>query len=238
MPAQPERTRPPVRLAVLDIAGTTVQEHNSVYLALEQAVVAAGARPGADGMQAAMGADKHEAIAGLLGAELGSPEIDKTYADFRDRLRQAYRERPPVALPGVKAALQALRAAGVRVVLTTGFTREVTDDVLGAVGWRVEQDVDAVVCAEDVGAGRPAPYMVFEAMRRTGVHDVRHVLVAGDTELDLRSGAHAGAAMVVGVLSGAMDAEQLGRTAHTHLLPSVADLPALLGLPTSTVLPA
>jgi phosphoglycolate phosphatase-like HAD superfamily hydrolase len=61
------------------------------------------------------------------------------------------------------------------------------------------------------------------------------VLVAGDTPRDLEAGTNSGAAMVVGVLSGASDADELGAHRHTHLLPSVADLPGLLGVPTLVV---
>ncbi len=226
---QPER-RLDVALAVLDVAGTTVQEHGAVYAALKHAVRAAGATPGPEQMQAAMGADKTEAIAALLGVDATDPQVAEVYDDFRTRLRKAYADEPPAALPGVEDALRLMRAHGVQVALSTGFTHEVTDEVLAAVGWRVGIDVDAVVCAEEVGAGRPAPYMVFEAMRRTGVHDVRRVLVAGDTALDLLAGGNAGAGTVVGVLTGAMDATLLGRARHTHLLPSVAALPDLLGL--------
>ena len=48
--------------------------------------------------------------------------------------------------------------------------------------------------------------------------------------LDLQAGSNAGAGWVIGVLSGAHDAETLGKTPHTHLLPSFADLPGLLGI--------
>jgi phosphoglycolate phosphatase-like HAD superfamily hydrolase len=51
--------------------------------------------------------------------------------------------------------------------------------------------------------------------------------VIGDTPLDLEAGSHARAGWVVGVLSGAHGIETLGATRHTHLLPSVAQLPAL-----------
>jgi phosphoglycolate phosphatase-like HAD superfamily hydrolase len=54
--------------------------------------------------------------------------------------------------------------------------------------------------------------------------------VIGDTALDLQAGTNAGAGWVIGVLSGAHDAEMLGRTPHTHLLPSIAELPGLLGI--------
>lgn len=225
-------------LVALDVAGTTVEEHGAVYEALADAVRAAGARPSQADLRRWMGADKLEAVQGLLSGGGGSPDasvVQDTYGDFRRRLASAYAQHPPEPLPGVPEALRELRDAGVQVVLTTGFSRDVTDDLLQTVGWAATGDagrrvptVDAVVCAEDVGAGRPAPYMVFEGMRRTGVHDVRRVLVAGDTVLDLRAGSNAGAGAVVGVLTGAMDAAALGRERHTHLLASVAQLPTLV----------
>ncbi len=78
--------------------------------------------------------------------------------------------------------------------------------------------------------GRPTPYAVFGAMIRLGTHDVWRVVVVGDTPLDLRAGTNAGAGWVIGVLSGAHGMETPSPTAHTHLLPSVASLPALFAL--------
>lgn len=228
--ALPSRSDRPYDLAVFDIAGTTVEEHNAVYDALDRSVRAAGVTMTPGDLQRWMGADKTEAITALLTGRAGAPptaeEVGAVYADFRERLRMAYEARPPTALPGVEAAVATLRAAGVKVVLTTGFSREVTDALLAVLGWS-SGVVDDVVCAEEVGAGRPAPYMVFEAMRRTGVVDVRRVLVAGDTVLDLGAGTNSGAGAVIGVLTGAMDVATLGRAPHTHLLASVADIPAL-----------
>jgi phosphoglycolate phosphatase-like HAD superfamily hydrolase len=70
--------------------------------------------------------------------------------------------------------------------------------------------------------------MIFLAMERTGVHDARSVVVVGDTPLDLQAGTNAGAGGVVGVLTGTHGWQSLGAVRHTHLIPSVADLPALL----------
>ncbi|WP_062432878.1 phosphonatase-like hydrolase [Herbidospora daliensis] len=210
-----------IELVVLDVAGTTIEEHGSVYEALEAAVRAAGATPTPEEVHRWMGAGKREAIAGLLGAP-----SEAAYQDFRARLASLYATKPPYPLPGVAEAVTRLRDAGVKVALTTGFDREVATGLLESVGWT--GFFDAVICVDDVPAGRPAPYMIFRAMEATGVTDVRAVLTAGDTVRDLEAGTRAGASMVVGVLTGAQDAVDLGAVAHTHILAGAARIPDLL----------
>jgi phosphonatase-like hydrolase len=104
----------------------------------------------------------------------------------------------------------------------------VAEGLLEAVGWQVGHDVDAMVTAEDVPASRPAPYLVFRTMEATGTVDVREVLVAGDTVNDVTAGTRAGARFVVGVLTGAHTEAELGAARHTHLVPSLVDVPALI----------
>lgn len=218
-----------IELAVLDMAGTTVDDGGAVYTALLECVTGAGADVDAALLQRWMGTDKRAAIRALLPGDPSDGAVESAYADFSARLAVAYAQTPPVPFPGVEEAWATLRAAGVAVALTTGFARDVADPLLAHLGWGPEV-VDAVVCADDVPAGRPAPFMVHRAMALTGTGSVARVLVAGDTVVDLQSGVNAGAAMVVGVLTGQLSADELGRQRHTHLLPSVALLPQLLGL--------
>ncbi|MHA6624893.1 phosphonatase-like hydrolase [Pseudonocardia sichuanensis] len=214
-----------IALAALDIAGTTIDEGGAVYRVLAE-VVAEHGTPASDAdIRHWMGADKREALAALTG-DAGATEA--LHARFVERLRQAYADHPPSPVAGVPEALAQLRASGVRVALTTGFDRQVTDPLLEAVGWRVGEQLDAVVCAPEVEAGRPAPHMIHEAMRRTGVEDPALVVAAGDTALDVRAGLAAGAGLVVGVLSGAQDRDELEREHPTHVLGSVAELPDLV----------
>jgi phosphonatase-like hydrolase len=240
-----ERIR--VDLAVFDIAGTTVEEHGAVYTALRAAVEAAGAHAGlvlsdAD-VERWMGADKRAAIRALLtpafapafaGTDEAGPDtavVERVFTDFRDRLDTAYRTRPPAPMPGVVETFGTLRAHGIKIALTTGFDRSVVGPLLTSLGWESGL-LDAVVCADDVPSGRPAPYMIFRAMELTGVTAVGRVLVAGDTVRDLRAGTNAGAAVVIGVLTGHVAATTLSAVPHTHLLASVAGIPALVTGPT------
>lgn len=225
-------TTTPIRLAALDIAGTTVDDDGAVYRALADAVRAYGVDPSPRDVARWMGAGKRDALAALLrpaGSTAPSDEtVDAAFGEFRRLLDAAYRQRPPRPIEGVPDTLRALRERGVKVALTTGFDRDVVDAVLGAVGWDA-QDLDAVVCVDDVRAGRPAPYLVFHAMESTGVDDVAAVLVAGDTPRDVESGVRAGAGLVVGVLTGEVGRDDLVDAGAHHVLPSVTAVTDLLG---------
>lgn len=220
-------------LFVLDMGGTTIEVGDHVTSAFAAALEKNGVSAGEEEISERMGASKREVIRFFVSRRFGtrpdeSARIETAYRDFGEVLLSRFADGGVRPIAGVEAALSLLREQGHKVALTTGFDRRVTDFVLRAVGWH-EGFVDASVCDDDVAWGRPAPFMIFGAMERTGVFDVRQVNVVGDTVLDLRAGHNAGARRVVGVLSGSHDLEQLGRTRHTHLIPSAAELPRLLG---------
>ena len=217
-----------IELVALDIAGTTVDEGGAVYRVLTDVVRDNGAVAADADVRRWMGADKREAIAALLGGDPDRETVEKVHDEFVARLHDAYAATPPVALPGVGEALAALRAAGIRIALTTGFDRQVTDPLLEAVGWRVGEQLDAVVCASEVAAGRPTPHLIQRAMELTGVTDPARVAVAGDTALDVQAGLAAGAGVVAGVLTGAQTAEELAAEHPTHVIAGVHLLPELL----------
>lgn len=222
-----------ITLCAFDMAGTTIDDQGRVYDALRDSVTHRGATVSDEDLQTWMGTEKREAITNLLrlgGVEPTDELVDESYTHFVELLRTYYRETPPVALPGVEDAFRALRSQGIKVALTTGFSREVAEPLLEALGWSVGEDLDAVVCADEVAAGRPAPHMVHRAMERTGTRSTAEVLVAGDTVADVEAGLNAGAAQSIGVLTGALAAEQLAAVGATAVLDGVKDVPAHLGL--------
>lgn len=221
-----------IKLVVLDMAGTTIDEHGDVYKALEGSVTATGATVKPENLQTWMGADKTEAIAALL--ELGgvtpNPQLVAQQFDlFREMLAKFYAQNPPVALPGVEAALRTLKSRGIKVGLTTGFSRDVAGPILETLGWGIGEGqlLDAVVTSDEVAAGRPAPYMIHRVMEATGVHDVRTVVAGGDTVVDLLAGHNAGV-LPLGVLTGALDRGDLEAHPHSWVLDGVANLPDVI----------
>ncbi|WP_282791789.1 phosphonatase-like hydrolase [Streptomyces sp. CC224B] len=225
-------TRTHIRLAVLDMAGTTVADGGLVERAFAAAARELGVEPGSadhaaklDHVRATMGESKISVFRYLFGAEdlarRANAAFEKAYGELVDGGLVA-----PV--DGAREAIEELRADGRTVVLTTGFARVTQDAILAALGWR--DLADLTLCPADAGGrGRPYPDLVLAAFLRTRAADsVREVAVAGDTAYDMRSGVRAGAGVVAGVLTGAHDRAALTDAGATHVLPSVADLPALL----------
>lgn len=213
-------------LSIFDMAGTTVEDRGEVPWAFEAALAEQGVSVTPDQIDAVRGASKRQAIFNLLPDGLDRQQrAELVYASFKRLLAERFATGVR-AMPGATECFGWLRERGVKVALNTGFDREITDLLLSALGWAAGQ-VDAVVCGDEVPCGRPAPYLIFRCMEATATLSVHQIAVIGDTVLDLEAGHNAAARWNVGVLSGAHSREQLQRHPHTHLLASVADLPAI-----------
>jgi phosphonatase-like hydrolase len=221
-----------ITIACLDLAGTTLVDGDAVETAFAEAIATVGVVPGTAAHTRAMGRvrefrgrPKIEIFRKLFAgdearAQAANLSFERSYDLVVDR-----RGLSPV--PGAEAAIERLGGAGVRVCLTTGFSRRTLGRVLDALGWW--GCVDLALCPEDGGSGRGRPYpdLILSAALRLGVDDVRHIAVCGDTENDVLSGRRAGASIVAGVLTGAHSQAQLIGAGATHVLGSVKEFPDL-----------
>lgn len=219
-----------ISLVCLDMAGTTVQDGGVVVDAFRTALTDVGLEPGTaghvDAVQYAldtMGQSKIAVFTALFDgdqvrAEAANAAFERAYAGTVER-----GVRP---VDGAVDSLEALRASGRKVALTTGFSPATRDAVLDALGWRGL--VDLALSPADAGRGRPFPDMVLQAVLRTQTDDVRQVAVVGDTVADLLTGPRAGASVVAGVRTGTHGDADFRAVPHTHVIDSVADLPELL----------
>jgi len=225
---------PRITVACLDMAGTTVADDGSVLAAFEAAMAASGIVPGgpgyaeADGIvRATMGQSKIEVFRRILGSEdrarLANEAFEGTYA-------QSVRAGLVSPLPGAVETITALRAAGIRVCLATGFSPVTRDALLDALGWRPL--IDLALSPADAGRGRPWPDLPLTALLRLGGGAVSELVVAGDTPSDVECGLRAGAGVVAGVTTGAGTAEELAAAGAPHVLDSVTGLVQLLGIGT------
>lgn len=216
-----------VELVIFDLAGTTVEDHGEVPAAFADALASHGISVSPPQLRSVRGASKRQAILHFIPP--GPQQVscaESVYASFREHLTQRYESDGVRAVAGADSTFMLLRERGVRVAVNTGFDRETTAMLLDALRWS-GGFFDAVVCGDDVAQGRPAPYLIFRAMESAGAGNVHRVANVGDTALDLLAGHNAGVRWNVGVLSGAHERAQLEEAPHTHLLPSVAELPSL-----------
>src|SRR5690348_8307922 len=230
MSAKPTPQQP--LLVVSDLMGTSLRDDGAVLPAYRAAFAECAIPFTEEELATKRGAHKLTLFTEFASRRYPAEEAKKIAAAalevFESQLRRFLASGGGVPISGAEDAIRQLRAAGMKVVLTSGFDRRLIADVVKHCGWA--ELFDAVVYPDEVPAGRPAPYLIFQAMQKTRVEPVKRVAAIGDTILDLQAGTNAGAGWVIGVLSGAADAATLGHTPHTHLLPSIAELPALLGI--------
>lgn len=224
----------PVGLVALDMAGTTVDEHDIVYTVLRAVTEEAGARYDEETFARHTGTEKRSAIDALLregGVDVTEGTVDDVHRTFLEQLGRRYREAPPLPLPGAEQMFRALRSAGLRVALTTGYDRRITDTILEALNWSVGPagTVDLSVCATEVASGRPAPDMLLHAIDALGIVDAATVWAVGDTAADMRA-ARAARVSAVGVLTGYGDADELREAGADAVVSSVAELDRAPGL--------
>jgi phosphonatase-like hydrolase len=221
-----------VKLVVFDMAGTTIRDDDRVLQCMMRTVERHGLQATSEEVNAFMGVSKRQVFDYFIQRQHGSGPrakeiLETAYADFQHTLEEGYRQGAVEPIPGAEDTFRWLHARGIAVATTTGFYRKVTDILLGRLGWD-RGLVDAAISVDDVPRGRPAPFMVFAAMARLGVESVHQVIKVGDTPFDMMEGHNAGVRGVVGVLTGAHQAESFGRVRHTHILPSVRELPELI----------
>ena len=221
-----------VELVVLDMAGTTIEDHGEVLTAFKSALGKNHIQTSEDFLQKWRGASKKQVLRQCIEEHFGkdAPDnpkrIDQAYGDFRNFLENLYTREGVRPIHGAAETFKWLKAHNIRIALTTGFYRKVADMILQKVGWNLDI-VDASICSDEVTMGRPAPYLIFRAMEATRITDVHRVVNVGDTTLDLLSAVNAGVRGNVGVLTGTQTILHLGKVQHTHIIPSVAELPEL-----------
>lgn len=248
------------RLVIFDWAGTLVDHGCRAPMeAFLQAFDAEGLPISEAVARGPMGAHKLDHVKEILAlpevaARLPAHLVALPPAARAERLYRSFTQRLVALLPqhaapiaGVPQALAALRERGVHIGSCSGYTRLMMDS-LEPLARAAGIDPDRVVCADEVPAGRPAPWACFRIAEHFGVYPMAHVLKVGDTPADIAEGRNAGAGTLaitatgneVGLSAAALaalaPAERAARVqaARERLagadawLESVAELPAWL----------
>ena len=127
-------------------------------------------------------------------------DIDALYDVFVPR-NVASAAKHATLIPGAADTARRLRALGLKIGSTTGYTREIMAEIL-PVAAKQGFEPDSLVCTGDTADGRPTPLMIYRTLLDLGIWPAWHTVKVDDTEVGIAEGIHAGAWSVGVAVSG------------------------------------
>ena len=189
---------------MLDWAGTSV-DHGSMapVLALQTLFAKHGITLSTEDARRDMGLLKRDHIQAILtlpnvfaewkaltGKEPGEAEVVSLFEEFGP-LQMEIIARHSQLIPGVAQVVKGWQSSGIRIGSTTGYTRKMLAPVLAQAAQQGFQP-DASVCPDEVGAGRPAPWMLLKNAQLLDVYPPSTCVKIGDSVVDIEEGRNAG----------------------------------------------
>ncbi|MGF1660448.1 MAG: phosphonoacetaldehyde hydrolase [Rubrimonas sp.] len=182
------------------------------------------------------------------GAPPSDADVDRIYEVFVP-MNEDVVARYAALVPGARAAVEKLRAMGLKIGSTTGYTRSIMERVLPAAAAQGYAP-DNLVCSDDLPEGRPGPLGMYQCFIDLRVYPPSAVVKVDDTAPGIAEGVAAGCRTVGVALSGnhvgrtpeelaALPPSEIARLRESatamlkaagadHVIDTVADLPALL----------
>ncbi len=193
-----------VKLVVFDWAGTMVDYGcQAPILAFVQGFKDMGVEVSMDAARGPMGMEKWAHIKAVTeldevkqawkdvhNRDITDSDIDAMFENFSKLLLDSIAEKSTL-LPGVKNCVDALRNDGIKIAGSTGYFTEAAD-IVAEQALRQGYAPDFTTCASNVEAGRPAPWMIYQAMEALNVYPPEAVVNVGDTPVDMETALNAG----------------------------------------------
>jgi phosphonoacetaldehyde hydrolase len=220
-----------IQAAILDWAGTVVDHGSRAPMgAFVRAFAQFGVTIGIADARGPMGMAKWDHIRAIghtpsvaaawraaHGRDFTEGDVDAIFQVFEPMNIAAVRDHADI-IPGTIETIELLRARGIRIAGTTGYTRPIMDvlePLAAAAGYLPE----LTVCAGDLPAGRPTPLMMWHAMAKLGVWPAATVVKVDDTAPGIGEGRAAGTWTVGIALTGnaaGLSAEELATLRPTE----------------------
>jgi phosphonoacetaldehyde hydrolase len=203
-----------VKAVIFDWAGTVVDYGSLAPMgAFVETFTEFGVAISIDEARGPMGMAKRPHIAALVASPRiaeawrkrhGHPpterDIDALYDVFVPKNVAVAAEYADV-IPRVAEVVRALRAEGVKIGSSTGYTREIMEKIAPRAA---EQGFapDSLVCTGDTAEGRPSPLMLYKGLLDLGVWPAWSAIKVDDTTVGVAEGVNGGAWAVGVAVSG------------------------------------
>lgn len=203
-----------IEAVIFDWAGTTVDYGSFAPVqAFIEAFRQHGIEPSTEEVRKPMGMLKKNHIRTMLemprlraqwqqthGKDWDEADVDAVYASSEDSIMPILKDFADPK-PFVLDTVATLRARGIKIGSTTGYTDEMMSIVVPKakeLGYAPD-----VWCSPNAveNLGRPYPYMIFYNMQALRIPSAASVVKVGDTVADIQEGKHAGV-FTIGVVEG------------------------------------
>lgn len=206
--------RGPLKAAILDWAGTSIDFGSfaplAVFLHLFERQ---GISVSKEDVRSGMGLMKKDHLRLILnrpavtqawqqikGSLPGEADVERLFAEFSVLQGQILRQYT-IPIRGLAETLADLRHRRLKIGSTTGYLREMMEIILPE-AQKQGYIPDALVCPDEVPAGRPYPWMIYQNLIQLQVYPAEAVIKVGDTIPDIEEGLNAGLWTVGLALSG------------------------------------
>lgn len=195
----------PIQAVIFDWAGTMIDFGcRAPVLALREVFAEAGVEITEAEARSDMGRAKRDHVRALLampriaeawrarhGQVSGEADVDCLHDAVEPKMRAAARDCSAL-IPGAASLVADLRARGVRIGSTTGYTRPMMADILPRAA---EQGYapEVVVCAGETDQGRPSPLMMWKTLVELGAWPARACVKVDDAVVGIAEGLEVGA---------------------------------------------
>jgi phosphonoacetaldehyde hydrolase len=194
----------PLKAVLLDWAGTTmdygcfapavvfqeVYKRHGVEITIEEAREPMGAHKRVHIRQIAKNESVTRRWQQKHGRKPSEEDVDSMFKEFIP-LQLACLADYADLIPGTLEAVADFRKRGLKIGSTTGYTGEMMD-LLQTEAKRRGYEPDATVCATQVPAGRPHPYMCLQNAILLQTYPLEAFVKVGDTLPDIEEGLNAG----------------------------------------------
>src|ERR1700722_1723045 len=117
-------------------------------------------------------------------------DVEAMYSRFEPQMMEVLAGYATV-ISGVVDAVETMRARGIKIAGTTGYTRPMLDrleTIAATQGYRTDRSL----APEDAGGGRPFPWMCYRLAMDLRIYPLFNCVKIGDTESDINEGRNAG----------------------------------------------
>jgi phosphonatase-like hydrolase len=221
-----------IKLAVFDIAGTTVLDNGFVADAFVNAFVMNGYDISLEDTHPYMGVKKIVAVRTMLErleADFTNADVEEIHNDFVNEMIDFYEYDSSVKpFDDTEDVFRQLKEKGIRIALNTGFPKTIADAIVHRFQWKEKNLLDDYIASDEVENGRPASLMIEQLMFRAGIDDPMLVAKIGDTSVDIEEGLNAGCRYVIGVTTGTGSKDELQQYQPTHIVNSLSEILSIL----------